>query len=198
MKISQYKNWCDFSLRMAEHADFGLRRRGPSRQQIVETVHDVLSHFEDPRAHGPIVDWDSCDPFRGPNGGYNEIVGDYVASMCDDEMPYFEGLIRQREDDRLFDARTGDDDEDDEDEPDEEMIERRAAAARRQWERQFWSPISCSVRAGLDMATRIGGGVIGFTVGDLRRMYPQGLPRFVTRHFPRNMRSMSDEHGVWL
>lgn len=52
-----------------------------------------------------------------------------------------------------------------------------------EWERrndQFCVPVMCCIRAGLDMAVATSGGVIGFTAGDLRKMYPDDLPDWVT------------------
>lgn len=45
---------------------------------------------------------------------------------------------------------------------------------------QFCSPITCCIRAGLDMAVSPSDGVLGFTAGDLRKMYPEGVPDWVT------------------
>ena len=48
-----------------------------------------------------------------------------------------------------------------------------------QWEDQWGSPVSCCIRAGLDTAVAPSGGVVGFTIGDLRKMYPEGVPEWV-------------------
>jgi hypothetical protein len=45
---------------------------------------------------------------------------------------------------------------------------------------QFCGPATCCIRAGLDMAVAVSGGVLGFTAGDLRKMYPEGVPDWVT------------------
>jgi len=45
---------------------------------------------------------------------------------------------------------------------------------------QFCGPVTCCIRAGLDMASAPSGGVIGFTAGDIRRMYPEGVPDWIT------------------
>ena len=41
------------------------------------------------------------------------------------------------------------------------------------------SPVRCCLRAGLDCACEPSMGVMGFTAGDIRRMYPEGVPDWV-------------------
>jgi len=45
---------------------------------------------------------------------------------------------------------------------------------------QFICPVICCIRAGLDMAVSPSAGVMGFTAGDLRAMYPEGVPDWIT------------------
>lgn len=59
--------------------------------------------------------------------------------------------------------------------------------------------VSCCVRAGMDMATEPSGGVLGFTVGDLRRMWRRRmLPKWVTDFFETDISTAPDTAGVWL
>jgi hypothetical protein len=44
---------------------------------------------------------------------------------------------------------------------------------------RWMGPATCCIRAGLDLAAAPSAGVIGFTAGDLRRMYPEGVPDWV-------------------
>ncbi len=62
-------------------------------------------------------------------------------------------------------------------------------------------------RAGLDMASEPSAGVVGFTIGDLRRMYPEGLPEWIAGGFhgprggrvsPRTVAKLPDSTAVWL
>ena len=46
-------------------------------------------------------------------------------------------------------------------------------------EDRWASPVACCVRAGMDCASSPSAGVIGFTAGDIRRMYPEGVPDWV-------------------
>ena len=43
----------------------------------------------------------------------------------------------------------------------------------------YRSPVACCVRAGFDCAVKPSMGVMGFTAGDVRRMYPDGVPDWV-------------------
>jgi hypothetical protein len=64
---------------------------------------------------------------------------------------------------------------------------------------RFANQVSCCIRAGLDRAVAPSGGVLGFTVGDLRRMYPEGLPDWVIDGYePPITAETPDEAGVWL
>lgn len=54
--------------------------------------------------------------------------------------------------------------------------------AHYQWQEQWASPVHCCIRAGLDMAAEPSAGVVGFTAGDIRRMYPDGVPEWL---FPK-------------
>jgi hypothetical protein len=76
----------------------------------------------------------------------------------------------------------------------------------------YGGPVRCCVRAGMDLASAPSAGVVGFTVGDLRRMYPEGVPGWITSEFfrgspfetlpdgaePVDFAAIPDEAGVWL
>lgn len=68
-----------------------------------------------------------------------------------------------------------------------------------QIEHRFINQVTCCIRAGLDVALTPSAGVLGWTVGDLRRMYPLGLPAWVATFFVEPITSKaSDEERVWL
>ena len=78
-----------------------------------------------------------------------------------------------------------------------------------QWDEQWGGPVRCCVRAGLDFASEPSAGVLGFTAGDLRRMYPEGVPDWVfppdeqLRYFMSNelngtFADLPDSAGVML
>lgn len=48
------------------------------------------------------------------------------------------------------------------------------------WIDKWFGPVRCCLRSGIDFANDAhGGGVLGFTVGDIRRMWPDGVPEWV-------------------
>lgn len=47
------------------------------------------------------------------------------------------------------------------------------------WLEQWFDPVRCCLRAGIDFAGEASAGVLGFTAGDLRRMWPEGVPDWV-------------------
>lgn len=64
---------------------------------------------------------------------------------------------------------------------------------------RFFTQIVCCIRAGFDIAVKQSGGVLGFTVGDLRRMFPNGLPAWVTKDFvPPLTIDTPDSGSIWL
>jgi len=66
---------------------------------------------------------------------------------------------------------------------------------------KFYNQIKAAIRAGLDVALpdRAGGGVVGFTVGDLRKMYTRGIPQWVCDFFePPLPVDAKNEEPVWL
>jgi len=87
---------------------------------------------------------------------------------------------------------------------------------------RWMSPAQCCVRAGLDVAVAPSGGVVGFTAGDIRKMFPDGVPDYVKSFFndgelvamtptavdgvfatqtvddPRTFDDLPDDQGLWL
>lgn len=73
---------------------------------------------------------------------------------------------------------------------------------------QWMDPAKCCVRAGLDMAVAPSAGVAGFTAGDIRTMYPDGLPQWLDETFrleyrhrngkPLNFAKVKNETALWL
>lgn len=90
------------------------------------------------------------------------------------------------------------------DRSDEAMSRRRFVSedarrhAEERWMEQWGSAVSCCIRAGLDVVAEPSMGVLGFTLGDLRKMYPAGIPQWVVDWFDGDVREDPDETGVWL
>lgn len=75
-------------------------------------------------------------------------------------------------------------------------------------ETDFASHVMCCIRAGFDVAVQPSAGVVGarFTVGMLRRMFPEGLPPYVDDFFhgpgsnsdAPHLSTLSNAVRVWL
>ena len=60
---------------------------------------------------------------------------------------------------------------------------------------KLYNQIVCCICAGFDIAVRQSGGVIGFTIGDVRKMYDGQVPEWVT---PDNFNNEPDDMAIWL
>lgn len=59
--------------------------------------------------------------------------------------------------------------------------------------------LACCVRAAMDVACAPSAGVMGYTVGHLRRMWaPRRIPAWVTAFFEGDLDSAPDNGAVWL
>lgn len=63
---------------------------------------------------------------------------------------------------------------------------------------RFGTMIICCVRAGFDVAVSPSGGVLGYTIGDVRNIFDGGLPDWVKEFFTDSLDSASDNESVWL
>ena len=58
--------------------------------------------------------------------------------------------------------------------------------------------IAACVRSGLDLAVTPSGGVIGYTAGDLRSMYPEGFPPWLAEALGPEILAAKDTAELWL
>jgi hypothetical protein len=64
---------------------------------------------------------------------------------------------------------------------------------------RFLAQVRACVRAGFDVAVEPSAGVIWFTVGDLRSIFPNGLPEWVQTHFESPITDdVPDNIKAWL
>ena len=214
MTPEQYERWKDFALRMARTC-FQTSRR-PNSRWITEVVEDFFDGFDEDDVPC-IVDWDNsveypegnprrsreyratwcgCNGKRSAADGVPDPkcsechgsgvhhawvrpygVGDMMSEFMDSYRGYapycracseyeYEGKCRCDEiADRYYE----------------------------QWDDQWGGPVCCCIRAGLDFASAPSAGVLGFTAGDLRRMYPEGVPEWVFPPDERLRYFVSDE-----
>lgn len=80
----------------------------------------------------------------------------------------------------------------------DDSFERYRHWSRREgyWTGRFYTQVTCCIRAGFDIAVDPSGGVVGFTAGDIRRMW-QKVPRWVKRHW-KSFDAIPDAGHVWL
>lgn len=64
---------------------------------------------------------------------------------------------------------------------------------------KFGDQLSACVRAGFDVAVKPSGGVMGFTVGDLRKIFKNRIPGWINNYFGKRITlDISDDTEVWL
>lgn len=63
----------------------------------------------------------------------------------------------------------------------------------------FYSQVTSCIRAGFDMAVEQSGGVLGFTAGDVRRMYDGNVPDWITgKDWETAFELVPDDMPIWL
>jgi hypothetical protein len=203
----QYERWHDFAIRMARICV--KRKRNPNASEIESNVEHFFECL-DPEDLNSIVDWDNSDPYPATSPLYDRTykcpcwhchghkqpdcpykcedghIYDYAEAMLVTDMC--------KEHEEAWDPNYW-----------EDMSPSQAERSYEQWV----SPVTCCIRAGLDMAVSPSAGVLGFTAGDLRRMYPEGVPDWVTggsdnhwKHLDGTVNGtfaeMPNTTGVWL
>ena len=61
----------------------------------------------------------------------------------------------------------------------------------------FYNQVSCCIRAGFDIAVNQSAGVVGFTCGQVRKMWNGKVPFWVKKEFV-DFDNIPDEDDVWL
>ena len=199
----RFDRWRDFALRMAR-ACYATSRR-PSCSWIVRVIEDWFDSFE-PDAVECIVNWDHSEPYPPGNpsagretnlaycgcDGWRHKHDNTPNPACDEcngsglrHRPFEPMCVTDMMSDFLdsYDGWRGSapqcpsclDYDSDKDCTCEEVEDRFYA----QWDEQWGGPVRCCIRAGLDCAFEESAGVLGFTAGDLRKMYPEGVPVWV-------------------
>lgn len=201
MTSEQFQRWQDFALRMARTCF--KKKRHPSAQWIAEAVEDFLENID----HNDIPciqNWDHSDdyPEGSPyyNKSYRTMCWNCVQApvnqrkspcpyRCEDGKIYDFAdpypvcdLMSEWEWRRIWESN---------DPAMPDSIHKRyrrardcghdevADRVRDEWVDRCAGPVRCCVRAGLDCAVAPSAGVLGFTAGDVRRMYPDGVPDWV-------------------
>jgi hypothetical protein len=176
----QYERWKDFALRMARTCF--KRRRNPTAAEIetnVEFFFDCLDE-EDLLS---IVDWDNSDPYPEGSQHYRRTYKCpcwHCHGVKKIDCPY----PKICEDGHIYDYETA------------MLVTDMCTEHAKAWNPHYWEdlsdaederrddqfcgPVRCCIRAGLDTAVSPSAGVLGFTAGDLRKMYPEGVPDWIS------------------
>jgi hypothetical protein len=167
MTPEQFERWLDFARRMARTC-FNRRRRPDAAHIIagVEQFFDGLDAEDIPC----LVDWDSSVAYPVGHRYRTERVSCWTCRTTGPDVdcttchgaPSCVGTLCSDLDDEWVPHAW-------------EIPDEHFEAACERWA----GPIRCCIRAGLDVASAPSCGVMGFTAGDLRRMYPEGVPAWV-------------------
>jgi len=231
MTDEQYERWKDFAIRAAK--TWYATSRRPTAAWVLEVVGDFFEDLDEDTIPC-IVDWDrsteypegnpsrrreyqpsycGCDGWRYKHGSPNPdcpecrgygVHRQWVSPYCmgDEVTEFLDGYRGYPPDCRA--CREYDYDG-------ECTCAEIADHYYEQWDEQWGSAVRCCIRAGLDMASAASAGVIGFTAGDIRKMYPEGVPEWLFPPGEKLVYAMTnpvvengtfadlpDEAGVWL
>jgi len=173
MTRTQYRRMRTFALRMATVAIGGARWQAEVRAHVSELTY----RLSQPNwcHYSTIRDYCTPEPTPGDDGTVGFALRHPRPILCDAVADYLwnHRLLYEKE---FADGSC-------------EIIESKRANA-----------IECCIRAGCDLATE-GDGVLGFTAGDLRRMWPKRrtLPAWISRQFTEaNLDNAADSDLLWL
>lgn len=174
MTQEQYERWVDFATRMARTYP---RRSNAARAEFESCVaHFIGCHTNDGKDIAGVSGWDDADNGHG-------LVCDHFSEWWWDTMRAWYSAPRDYYEDRRRDG---------------------TPKAFERWEERWVTPVNCCLRAGLDVASAPSAGVVGFTIGDLKRMYPEGIPAWVSEGYRDGAGGTVDlnarpaTEGVWL
>ena len=158
MNRIQYKRWKDFAIRMSE--------KGWPIKEIMKKEHQrsvilaVLDFFDliESNYRSDVIRIESWDNTREntniPPDRYGRYpIAPYICDIVSEMMSSYNPFYWDDEDnDKAYHA----------------------------WDDLWGSRINCCIRAGLDLAANPSAGVLGFTKADLERMYPEGVPKWIS------------------
>ncbi|MEM9645418.1 MAG: hypothetical protein AAF989_10515, partial [Planctomycetota bacterium] len=164
MNEQQYERWKDFATRMAATCFHGYRR--PTSTWIQEQVANWFSGLEFQEEWKEYTSWDQdsfplCDAISQWTDYLYPVARCTACSHddCERKWPHYKSECQKCNrkcqcDDVWY-------------------------LAREKFDEQWLGPIRCCIRAGIDMACEPSAGVVGFTAGHIRRMYPEGIPEWL-------------------
>jgi hypothetical protein len=146
----------------------------PSLEWILDSLDCIFTEIKDDLSL--YTSWDETEPYAEDHkyfdsrnkplllssliseGIENEIYARIHRHSTEKELKVLEKLWEQRGKDKRLEAYDN---------------------LRNQIVERWSSPVHCCLRAGIDVAKSPSAGVVGFVVGDLKKMYPEGIPDWI-------------------
>jgi hypothetical protein len=170
--VNKFEKWKDFAYRMAR--THYAKRQNPDLKWIESNLDCFFAEI------GSDADlyecWDGTEPYPSNHPKYDHSVSQwlncppYACDIVSQAVQYIWGQSEQHATNRerkLLDYYWDRGDIDEYEAIKETIMDR--------WE----EPLHCCIRSGMDLALNQSAGVMGFTAGDVRKMYPEGLPEWV-------------------
>jgi len=174
MNRIQYRRWKDFALRMADNGWPATITRTKSYKK---TVKPAVEHFFDLLYHNyqhditRIESWDHTRvDYRNAETFSWGVRGEYWPCVGDEARRIIDEYWNPGRSDRKYD----------------------------EWDNLWGDRIRCCIRAGIDLALNPSLGVIGFCKSDIERMYPDGVPKWITQEWEQQWESINPWEPLWL
>ena len=181
MNRVQYRRWKDFATRMAER---GWQAREAMKKEHQGSVIPIVADFFDRMERyfsGDIIrieTWDETrDDWTNKDQYGRARMGVFVCDIVNEITDNYNPFYYDGEEEKAYEH----------------------------WD-EFWGGrVRCCIRAGLDLASEPSMGVVGFRKEDIERMYPDGVPNWVSGDWkkknavwhPINWEDIPDDGSLW-
>ena len=174
----KYSRWKDFATRMANTCY--NKRKNPDLQWILEQIDCFFQYCIKEEDTELYVSWDEVKPYPEEHHYHGldyQGTKNTPSSVCDLVSGLFDEIWSRPKEYAtekqilLLDYYW--------DKGNEEAYDDLVEKITDRWE----NPVSCCLRAGIDLAFNPSAGVLGFTAGELRQMYPEGVPEWISKHY---------------
>lgn len=192
------ERWVDFSTRMAKacYAD----SEQPDLEWILDSLDCIFTEIKDDLSL--YTSWDKTEPYPEGHEYYDFknrplLLSSLIGESIEDEI-YFRIHRHSTEKEsrvleRLWERR------------DKEKWVEAYDNLKNQIVERWSSPVHCCLRAGIDVAKNPSAGIVGFTVGDLKKMYPEGIPDWLCSRWidkrtglPADLNTLPDNWDIVL
>jgi len=165
-----YNRWKDFAIRMSKKGWCPREiMRTEHQRTVISAVEDFFAHIEGDYNRDVIrlESWDDTrTDYRNAEQfpwGWRGNYGPYVCDIVSEFLSNYNPFYWDCEEwDEAYEA----------------------------WEDEWGGRIRSCIRAGLDLASQPSAGVVGFTRGDIERMYPAGVPQWIRKGWGK-------QNGEW-